>query len=190
MVTYIPYFISTVVLVAMIFQFTELETGIVNTLLRSIGQKPVPFMSRTEYFRHIYVWTNVWQAAGYNAIIYLAALSGINQDLVDAAMIDGCNKWRRVLHIDLPGIMPTIVILLVLNLGSLINVSFEKIYLMQNSFNRSVSEVLSTYIYQVGVLNSNYSFSTAAGMFNSLIAFVLVVIGNYAARRISDTSLW
>jgi len=190
MVTYMPYFISTVVLVSMIFQFTELETGIINVWLRNLGMTAVPFMSRSEYFRDIYVWTGVWQTAGYNAVIYLAALSGVNQELYDAARVDGCNKWRRIWHIDLPGITPTIVILLTLNLGSLINVSFEKVFLMQVPPNMSVSEVLSTYIYKIGVVNSNYSFATAAGMFNMVIAFLLVVIGNYAARRFSETSLW
>jgi putative aldouronate transport system permease protein len=190
MVTYMPYFISTVVLVSMIFQLTELETGIINIWLRGLGMKPVAFMAKPEYFRNMYVWTGVWQTAGYNAIIYLAALSGVSQELYDAAKVDGCNKLRRILHVDLPSIIPTIVILFTLNLGSLINVGFEKIYLMQTPFNKSVSEVLSTYIYQVGVVNSNYSFSTAAGMFNSAIALLFVVIGNYAARKISETSLW
>jgi ABC-type polysaccharide transport system permease subunit len=190
MVTYMPYFISTVVLVSMIFQFTELETGIVNVWLRNLGMNPVPFMSRVEYFRGTYVWTGVWQTAGYNAVIYLAALSGVSQELYDAARVDGCNKWRRIWHVDLPGIAPTIVILLTLNLGSLINVAFEKVFLMQVPSNMSVSEVLSTYIYKVGVVNSNYSFATAAGMFNMVIAFLLVVIGNYTARSLSETSLW
>ena len=190
MATYMPYFISTVVLVSMIFQFTELETGIINVWLRNMGLNAVPFMSRVEYFRNIYVWTGVWQTAGYSAVIYLAALSGVNQELYDAARVDGCNKWRRIWHIDLPGITPTIVILLTLNLGSLINVGFEKIFLMQVPANMSVSEVLSTYIYRIGVVNSNYSFATAAGTFNMVIAFLLVVIGNYAARRLSETSLW
>ena len=190
MATYMPYFISTVVLVSMIFQFTELETGIINVWLRNLGMTPVPFMSKVEYFRGIYVWTGVWQTAGYNAVIYLAALSGVSQELYDAARVDGCNKWRRIWHIDLPGITPTIVILLTLNLGSLINVSFEKVFLMQVPANMSASEVLSTYIYKIGVVNSNYSFATAAGMFNMVIAFLLVVIGNYTARRLSETSLW
>ena len=190
MATYMPYFISTVVLVSMIFQFTELETGIINVWLRNLGLHPVAFMSKVEYFRGIYVWTGVWQSTGYNAVIYLAALSGVSQELYDAARVDGCNKWLRIWHIDLPGITPTIVILLTLNLGSLINVAFEKIYLMQVPTNLSVSEVLSTYLYRVGVVSSNYSFATAAGMFNMVIAFLLVVIGNYAAGRLSETSLW
>ena len=190
MVTYMPYFISTVVLVSMIFQFTEIETGIINVLRRNFGMKPVAFMSRPDLFSHIYVWTGVWQSAGYNAIIFLAALSGVNQELYDAAKVDGCNKWKRIWHIDLPGITPTIVILLTLNIGSLISVGFEKIYLMQAPANKSISEVLSTYVYQVGVVNSNYSFSTAAGMFNMIIAFTLVVVGNFLARRFSETSLW
>lgn len=190
MATYMPYFISTVVLVSMIFQFTELETGIINIWLRNAGLNAVPFMSKVEYFRGIYVMTGVWQTAGYNAVIYLAALAGVSQELYDAARVDGCNKWKRIWHIDLPGIMPTIVILLTLNLGSLINVSFEKVYLMQVPTNLSVSEVLSTYLYRIGVVSSNYSFATAVGMFNMVIAFLLVVIGNYTARKLSETSLW
>ena len=190
MVTYMPYFISTVILVSMIFQFTEMETGIVNFFRRSLDLPPIAFMSQASYFRHIYVWTGVWQTTGYSAIIYLAALSGVSQELYDAAKVDGCNKLKRIWHVDLPCITPTIIILLVLNISSLINVSFEKIFLMQTPANRVVSEVLSTYVYQVGVVGSNYSFATAAGMFNSVVAFLLVIAGNYTARRLSETSLW
>jgi len=190
MVTYMPYFISTVVLVSMILQFTARETGIVNTILEFFGRPRVDFMARTQYFRHIFVWTGIWQSMGFSAIIYLAALSGISPDLVDAARVDGCNKWRRVWHIDLPGILPTIIILLILNISSLVNVGFERIFLMQNSFNLSVSEVLSTYIFRVGVSGGNYSFSAAAGLFNNIISFMLIIIANITARKVSETSLW
>ncbi|MCL2565780.1 MAG: ABC transporter permease subunit [Defluviitaleaceae bacterium] len=190
MVTYMPFFISTVVLVAMILQFTARETGVVNHLLEFLGFNRVDFMARTQYFRHIFVWTGIWQSMGFNAIIYLAALSGISQDLIDAAKVDGCNKWRRVWHIDLPGILPTITILLILNISSLVSVGFERIFLMQNPFNLSVSEVLSTYIWRVGVAGGNYSFSAAAGLFNNIIAFALILIANFTARRVGETSLW
>jgi len=190
MVTYMPFFISTVVLVAMILQFTAPETGVVNTIMSFFGRPRVNYMAQPQYFRHIFVWTGIWQTTGFNAIIYLAALSGISQDLIDAAKVDGCNRWQRVWHIDLPGIMPTIVILLILNVSSLVNVGFERIFLMQNSFNISVSEVLSTYIWRVGIAGGNFSFSAAAGLFNSLIAFALILIANFTARRVGETSLW
>ena len=190
MTTFMPYFISTVVLVSMIIQFTDQQIGIVNVFLKGLGQKPVGFMGVPDYFRHIYVWTGVWQTMGYNAVVYLAALSGVSQDLYDAARVDGANKWRRILHIDLPSIAPTIIILLILNMGSLINVGFEKIYLMQNAMNTKYSEVISTYVYKIGITNANYSFSTAVGFFNSVIGFVLIAAANTVSRKISETSLW
>ena len=190
MVTYMPYFITTVVLVSMILQFTARETGIINNIIYYLGGNRVDFMARTQYFRHIFVWTGIWQSMGFSAIIYLAALSGISPDLVDAAKVDGCNKWRKIWHVDLPGIMPTIIILLILNVSSLVNVGFERIFLMQNPFNMSVSEVLSTYIWRVGVSGGNYSFAAAAGLFNNLISFALILIANFTARRVSETSLW
>lgn len=190
MITYMPFFISTVVFVSMIIQFTARETGVVNIMLEFLGFPRVDFMAQTQHFRHIFVWTGIWQSTGFNAIIYLAALSGISQDLIDAAKVDGCNRWRRVWHIDLPGIMPTIIILLILNISSLVNVGFERIFLMQNAFNLSVSEVLSTYVWRVGVAGGNFSFSAAAGLFNNVIAFTLILIANYAARKAGETSLW
>jgi len=190
MVTYMPFFISVVVLVAMILQFTARETGVINNVMEAMGFGRQDFMAQPGYFRHIFVWTGVWQSIGFNAIIYLAALSGINQDLIDAARVDGCNKWRRVWHIDLPGITPTIVIILILNISSLVNVGFERIFLMQNAFNLSVSEVLSTYIWRVGVAGGNFSFSAAAGLFNNVIAFTLIIAANTLARKMGETSLW
>lgn len=190
MITYMPYFISTVVLVSMIIQFTDLSYGFINQAIRTMGGESVNFMGNKDYFRHIYVWTGVWQAAGYNAVVYLAALSGVSQDLYDAAVMDGASKVKRILHIDLPCIAPTIIILFILNTGSILSVGFEKIYLMQNNTNLSVSEVISTYVYRMGLVNNNYSYSTAVGLFNALVNCVMLLLCNTIARRVSDVSLW
>lgn len=190
MVTYMPYFISTVVLVSMITQFTDISYGFVNQIITSLGGKAVNFMGTRDYFRHIYVWTGVWQAAGYSAVVYLAALSGVSQDLYDAAVVDGASKVKRIWHIDLPSIAPTIIILFILNAGSILSVGFEKIYLMQNNTNLSVSEVISTYTYRMGLVNQNYSYSTAVGLFNSLVNCAVLLFTNAVARRVADVGLW
>ncbi len=190
MITYMPYFISTVVLVSMIIQFTDLSFGFVNQIIRALGGQSVNFMGNKEYFRHIYVWTGVWQSAGYSAVVYLAALSGVSPDLYDAAVVDGASKVKRILHIDLPSILPTIIILFILNTGSILSVGFEKIYLMQNNTNLSVSEVISTYTYRMGLINQNFSYSTAVGLFNAMVNCTLLLLTNFVARKISDVSLW
>ncbi len=190
MVTYMPYFISTVVLVSMIIQFTDLSYGFINQAITSLGGQPVNFMGNKEYFRHIYVWTGVWQSTGYSAVVYLAALSGVSQDLYDAAVVDGASKIKRILHIDIPSIAPTIIILFILNTGSILSVGFEKIYLMQNNTNLSVSEVISTYVYRMGLVNQNYSYSTAVGLFNALVNCLMLLLCNAIARKVSDVGLW
>ncbi|MDR1263578.1 MAG: ABC transporter permease subunit, partial [Oscillospiraceae bacterium] len=178
MITYMPYFISTVVLVSMIIQFTDISSGLINQMIKGMGGSAVNFMGERRYFRLIYVLTGIWQGAGYSAVIYLASLSGVNPELYDAATVDGASKFRRILNVDLPSITPTIRILFILNTGSILSVAFEKIYLMQNNINLSISEVISTYIYKMGLQNSNYSYSTAAGLFNSVISFAMVFITN------------
>ncbi len=190
MVTYMPYFISTVVLVSMIIQFTDISYGFINQAIKSLGGQPINFMGKKDYFRHIYVWTGVWQATGYSAVVYLAALSGVSQDLYDAAVVDGASKIKRILHIDIPSIAPTIIILFILNTGSILSVGFEKIYLMQNNTNLSVSEVISTYVYRMGLVNQNYSYSTAVGLFNALVNALMLVLCNSIARKVSDVGLW
>lgn len=190
MITYMPYFISTVVLVSMIIQFTDLSYGFINQAITALGGTPVNFMGNKDYFSHIYVWTGVWQTAGYNAVVYLAALAGVSQDLYDAAVVDGASKVKRILHIDLPCIAPTIIILFILNTGSILSVGFEKIYLMQNNTNLSVSEVISTYVYRMGLVNQNYSYSTAVGLFNAVVNCAMLLLCNTIARRVSDVSLW
>lgn len=190
MITYMPYFISTVVLVSMIIQFTDLSYGFVNQAITALGGTPVNFMGNKDYFRHLYVWTGVWQSAGYSAVVYLAALSGVSQDLYDAAVVDGASKVKRIWHIDLPSIAPTIIILFILNTGSILSVGFEKIYLMQNNTNLSVSEVISTYVYRMGIINQNYSYSTAVGLFNAVVNGFMLVLVNRIARKVTDVGLW
>ncbi len=190
MITYMPYFISTVVLVSMIIQFTDTRMGLVNHFVGLFGLPPVNFMAKPDLFRHIYVWTNVWQTTGYNAIIYLAALSAIDPQLYEAARVDGCSKLQKILHIDLPGIRTTAVILLILNMGYVMSVGFEKAYLMQNALNLETSEIISTYIYRIGLINSDFSFSTAIGFFNSLINLVLLLAVNAIAKKTGEAGLW
>lgn len=189
-VSYAPHFISMVVLVGMLNVFLSPSTGIVNVLIKSLGGDAVYFLGKADLFRPVYVWSGVWQDTGRSAIIYIAALSGIEQELHEAAMVDGASKLQRTLYIDIPGIMPTAVIMLILNLGRIMSVGFEKAYLMQNTLNIAASEIISTYVYKVGLLNAQFSLSTAIGLFNSVISCVLVVSVNFIARRYSDTSLW
>lgn len=189
-VSYAPHFISMVVLVGMLNVFLSPSTGIVNIIIKSLGGDAVYFLGKADLFRPVYVWSGVWQDTGRSAIIYIAALSSIDQELHEAAMVDGASKLQQTLYIDIPGIMPTAVIMLILNLGRIMSVGFEKAYLMQNTLNISTAEIISTYVYKIGLLNAQFSLSTAIGLFNSVISCVLVVSVNYIARRFSDTSLW
>ena len=170
-VSYAPYFISTVVLVGMMMQMMDLRTGIFNKILAALGLQAVNFFGDPKCFRGLYVWSGLWQTMGYNSIIYIAALAGVSQELKD-----GANRLQRILHVDLPSILPTIVIMLIFSCSSIVNIGFDKVYLMQNSMNASVSEVISTYVYKVGLVNSDFGFSTAAGLFQSLVSFALLVI--------------
>ena len=190
-VTYMPYFISTVVLVGMLSVFFSPDSGFVNTLLAKLGGSGTTFfMGEEKYFRHMYVWSGIWQSMGWNSVIYIAALSGVDQQLHEAAMIDDANRFQRVLHVDLPTILPTIIILLIMNCGSILNVGYEKVYLMQNDLNSSVSEIISTYVYKIGLQQQRYSYSTAIGLFNNVINFGLLVTVNKIAKKLSGTGLW
>lgn len=189
MITYMPYFISTVVLVSMIIQFTDISSGFINQIIMALGGKSVNFMGKVSYFRSLYVWTGVWQSTGYSAIVYLAALSSVPLDLYEAAKVDGAGKLRRILSIDLPHITPTIITLFILNAGSILSIGFEKVFLMQNSINTPVSEVISTYVYKIGVLQFNYSYSTAVGLFNSVVNLVMLLLVNTLSKKISDVSV-
>lgn len=189
-VTYAPYFISTVVMCSMIFLFLSPTTGIINRLRIALGKESIYFMGKPDMFRSIYVLSGIWQNTGWNSIIYMAALAGIDIQLHEAAMIDGAGRLKRIWHINLPGLLPTIVILLVLNSGFLMSVGFEKIFLLQNDLNRSTSEVISTLVYQQGLIKNDFSYSTAVNLFNSVVNCILLITVNQLSRRLSETSLW
>lgn len=190
MITYAPYFISTVVMVGILMQITDLRTGLLNNLIVLLGGKPINFFGDPKMFRHLYVWSGVWQTAGYSAIIYIAALAGVNPELKEAALCDGATRLERIWHVDLPAIRPTIVTMLIFACGNMINIGFDKVYLMQNDMNASTSEVISTFVYKVGLVNANYGFSTAAGLFQSLVSFIMLVVVNQISKKITETSLW
>ena len=189
-VTYAPFFISTVIMVSMIIQLLSPRLGIVNTGLEAMGFRPVNFLGEPKLFSSIYVWSGVWQNSGYAAIVYLAALSGIDPQLYEAAKIDGASRLQKILYIDLPGITPVIVILLILSIGNLLAIGFEKVFLLQNPLNLATSEVIATYVYKIGLLNANFSFATAVGLFNSVIKMIVLVLVNSFAKRFSEASLW
>lgn len=189
-VTYAPHFLSTVVVVGMVMMFLSPESGLVNVAIKAMGGEPVFFMTQPEWFKTIYVFSGVWQQMGWSSIIYLAALAGIDPQLHDAARVDGASRLKRIWHINLPGIRPTIVILLILNIGTIMGVGFEKVFLMQNSLNMESSDVISTYVYRSGILGAQYSFSAAVGLFNSLVNFILLIAVNRVARKVNQVSLW
>jgi len=191
MVSYAPHFISIVVVVGMLLQFLS-TGGLVNQLLGLFGVDPIPFMSEPQYWKSIYVWSGVWQSLGFNCIIYLAALSGIDPTLHEAAIIDGANKLQRMRDIDLPGILPVAVILLILNMGTLLSTGFEKVILLQNQLNMSTSEVIDSYVYHVGLASQvpQFAYAAAIGLFKSVIGLVLILSVNMLARRMKTASLW
>ncbi|MCF7758240.1 MULTISPECIES: sugar ABC transporter permease [Paenibacillus] len=190
MVTYAPHFISTVVMVSIIILMLSPHVGVVDKLFTLLGFPMTNFMGIPEYFKSIYVWSGVWQGMGYSSIIYIAALAGVDPSLYEAAKMDGASRLRKIWHIDLPTLVPVTVIMLILSLGSIMGVGFEKIYLMQNPLNTSASEVISTYVYKVGLIGANFSFSSAVGFFNSIINLILLVIVNGISRKVSQNSLW
>jgi putative aldouronate transport system permease protein len=190
MVTYAPYFISTVVMVSMILLFLAPRIGIADHIRTALGFESVNYIGIASLFKTIYVLSDVWQYMGYSAIIYIAALAGVNPHLYEAAKLDGATRLKKIIHIDLPSIMPIMVLLLVLNMGQLLNIGFEKVYLLQNPLNLSASEIISTYVYKVGLVQANYSFSAAVGLFNSFINLVLIVLANIGARRLTGSGLF
>lgn len=188
--TYAPYFISTVVLVGIVLQCLHLNIGIVNGILDFLGFARIDFMGRASFFRHIYVWSGVWQMTGYSAIIYIAALGNVDQSLVEASQIDGANRLQRIRIVEIPALKPIITIQLILSIGSIMGVGFEKVYLMQNNLNLPVSEIISTYVFKRGLRDMQYSFATAVGLFNSVINFILLFTANKISQKCGETSLW
>ncbi|MCA0757211.1 ABC transporter permease subunit [Paenibacillus sp. N4] len=190
LVSYAPYFISTVIMVSIIVVNLTPNVGMVSKLFQMLGVENTNFMGIPSLFKSIYVWSDVWQHTGYGAIIYIAALAGVNPELYEAAKVDGASRIQKIINVDIPSLIPVSVILLILNLGNLMKLGFEKIYLMQNPLNLATSEVISTYVYKVGLLGSSFSFSAAIGVFNSVINLVLLVVVNFIARKLSNNSLW
>jgi putative aldouronate transport system permease protein len=189
-VTYAPHFISTVVMVGMIIIVLSPRYGVVNMALRALGMEAKYFMTDPGMFRHIYVWSGIWQRAGWGSIIYLAALSAVDPEQHEAAIIDGAGRLQRIWYINIPVLLPTMTILLILNLGSVMNVGFEKVLLMQNDLIMDTADVISTYVYRRGLLRAEFSFASAIGMFNNIVNFTLLIIVNGITRRISETSLF
>lgn len=189
-VTYAPHFISMVVMVGMIITFLSPSTGIINFLLQYIGVEPRNYIAESGMFRHLYVWSGIWQGTGWSSIIYLAALSSIDPQLHEAATIDGATRMQRIRYINIPGILPTIVILFILSSGRMMSVGFEKAFLMQNPTNMETSDIIATYVYRRGLINAEYSFSAAVGVFNSVINFILIVFVNWISRKLTETSIW
>lgn len=191
-ITYAPHFISVVIIVGMINIFFSPSTGIIVNILNRSGLMDgnLEILMKAGSFPHLYVWSGVWQSIGWNSIIYLSALSTVDPSLHEAAIVDGASKFQRVIRIDLPSILPTIVILLILNSGSIMSVGFEKVFLMQNAFNISTSEVINTYVYKIGISQGQYSLSSAIGLFNSLVNFAMILVVNQLSKRLGQGSLW
>ena len=192
-VTYIPHFISTVVMVGLVFQILDNRSGIYGTFYTLLTGATAPsILSQGNLFKHIYVWSGIWQSIGYNAVIYIAALSGVDQSLHEAAEIDGANRFQRMLHIDIPTILPTTSIMLILAIGRIMSVGYEKALLMQNDLNLNYSEIISTYVYKVGLASgvNDYSLSVTIGMFNAIINFILLVTANHVSKKLSGSGIF
>lgn len=190
MVTYMPYFISTVVLVGTMKNIFSPRTGLINNIIALFGGAQTDFMGNPDLFRTMYVWSGVWQGMGYSAVIYIAALANVDSSQVEASLMDGAGRFARVWHVDLPAIMPTIVIQLILAVGSVMSLGYEKVFLMQNPVNTEVSEVISTFVYKRGIVGFQYSYSAAVGLFNSVVNLVLIALANIFAKKVGETSLW
>ena len=189
-ISYLPHFLSTVIIVSMMNSLLSVQTGIVNAVLKSLNMNTIYFMGDPNWFRTLYVLSGIWQGTGWGAIIYISALSGINPELYEAATVDGAGRFSKMWHVSLPGIRETVVIMLIMRIGQMMSIGFEKPFLMQNSLNISVSEVISTYVYKLGLQRADYSRSTAIGLFNSVINLMLVLIANTACRKLTDSSLF
>ena len=188
--TFLPYFISVVVVCGMVINFLSPSTGIVNLLMKKLGLTPVYFMVEPKYFRFIYTMMTLWQTAGFNAIVYIAAIMGIDAQLYEAAIVDGANKWKRIVHITVPGILPTVITMFIMNIGKMVKVGYESILLLYQPTTYPVADVISTYSYRIGIENGNYGLATAAGLFEAVVALLLVTAANKFSKRVSENSLW
>jgi putative aldouronate transport system permease protein len=188
-ISYAPYFMSNVVVVSIITVMFS-ANGVINNISMDSGGKAILFTSLPEWFRTLFIGSNIWQTMGFNAVIFIAALTAISPDYYEAATIDGASRFQRILYIDIPLIMPTVILMLILQIGNIMNIGYEKAYLMQNGSNTIVSELISTYVYKVGLQTAQYSFATAVGLFNSVVNFIILVIANKIAKKVSDISIF
>ncbi len=188
-ISYLPHFLSIVIIVGMVMQLLSLQ-GTANQIITALGGDAIPFLQRAEWFRVIYVGSEVWQTVGWGTILYLAALTTVDASLYEAAEIDGANRWRQIWHVTLPGIRPTMMTLLILNIGTFLNVGFEKVLLLYNPLTYSTADVISTYLYRVGLVSNNLSYAAAIGLFQALIGLVMVLSANFISRRVVGASLW
>ncbi|AWP27717.1 sugar ABC transporter permease [Paenibacillus sp. Cedars] len=189
-VSYLPHFISNVVVAGMVVMFLSPSTGMINSFIEWLGFEPINFLMKPDYFRSIYVISDIWQHVGWETIIYLAALTAIDPQLYEAAKIDGANRWKQMLNVTLPGMAPTIIILLILNVGRVLEVGFEKVFLLYNPATYETADVIGTYVYRTGIIGGNYSYATAIDLFTGLISLILVYGTNLLSRKVSETSLW
>lgn len=190
LVTYMPYFISTVLVVSIMTQMLSLS-GIINKAIEALGGKAVQFLSKPEWFKPLYVFSELWQKTGYNAVVYIAALASISPELHEAAIVDGANIWQRILHVDIPGIMPTMITLTILACGRILTMGYEKVLLLQNMQNMRTSDIISTYVYRIGIAEGmQFSYSTAIGLFQSVVSLIMLTLVNGISRKVSDSSLW
>ena len=189
-ISYSPYFISCVIMVGMIVGFLNVDRGIINKVIQIFGGEPIMFMSDPEWFSHVYVWTGVWQGVGWASIVYLGCLANVDPCLHEAAVIDGAGRLKRLWYINLPAIIPVFTIQLILSVGNIMNVGFEKVYLMQTDANLGASEIISTYAYKISLLKKQYSFGTAVGLFNSAINIILLISVNFISKKVGQESLW
>lgn len=188
--SYLPYFISTVVIAGMVTLFLAPSNGIINIILDKLGMEKIYFLTKPEWFRTIYTLTNVWIGWGYNSVVYISALSGVDQSLYEACTIDGGGKVRQMLSVTIPGILPTIVTMFLIQIGNLLNVGYELIIMLYQPVTYETADTISTYVYRIGIEQANYSLSTAVSFFNSIVGFILVVIANYISKKVNDTGLW
>lgn len=189
LVTYMPYFISAVLVVGILSQILSLD-GIVNTIIQNLGGEPVLFMGEKKLFKSVYVFSGIWQSTGYGAVVYIAALANVPQELHEAAIVDGASIWQRIKYVDIPCVVPIAVMLLIMNCGKVLTIGYEKVLLLQNDLNISTSDIISTYTYRIGLQSMQFSYSTAIGLFQSVVSLVMLLIVNKISKAVSETSLW
>jgi len=189
-ISYIPHFISTVVIVGMVINFLNPDTGILNTIIKEFGFEPNYFLTNPNYFVSIYVLMEIWRQTGYNSIIYISAITSISEDLYEAATVDGANRWKQFVHITLPSLVPTIVIMLLVRLGSILNIGYEAIILLYNPSTYERADIISTYVYRTGIMESRFDYATAIGLINSVVACILVIFANKMSNKLTETGLW